>query len=92
MFWFFKCIEQKTLPIKCPECGKEIRDIYIYQSLKSIDREDLLDQYENFYFDKLPNKNELITCPTIGCRYRIFLDKKLSKERLKIIRKKILNR
>ena len=70
-----KCIEQKTLPIKCPECGKEIRDIYIYQSLKSIDREDLLDQYENFYFDKLPNKNELITCPTIGCRYRIFLDK-----------------
>ena len=61
-----KCIEKNSLLIKCAECGKEIRDIYIYESLKWTYREDLLEQYKKFfYFDKLLNKNELISYPII---------------------------
>ena len=70
-------LEKNILPIKCPDCKKEVRDKYIYESLKSTNREDLLNNYEDYYFNKLSNKKDLIICPTIGCRYKFFLDENL---------------
>ena len=72
-------LEKNLFPIKCPDCKKEVRDKYIYESLKSTNREDLLDNYEDYYFNKLKNRKDLIICPTIGCRYKFFLDESLIK-------------
>ena len=77
--YVINALEKNLLPIKCPDCNKEVRDKYIYESLKSTNREDLLDNYEDYYFNKLSHRNDLIICPTIGCRYKFFLDESLIK-------------
>lgn len=69
------CINDNSLPIKCPECNKEINSSFVYESLIQ-GNQSLIPKYEKFTLNyyAMHNGNDVNCCPTAGCSYIFFYE------------------
>lgn len=67
------CVKDNSLPIKCPECNKEINSSFVYESLTQ-SNQSLISKYEKFTLDlyAINNHTDVNCCPTAGCSYMFF--------------------
>ena len=60
-----------NIPIKCPNCKKEVHPNFIYDSLRNSKNKKLVKKYEKFSMNNylMNHKDSYSCCPTPGCEY-----------------------
>ena len=71
-------ITSGKVPIKCPLCKKiDVNELYIKDSLKKNQKEDLIQKFEKFSINYyiLNHPKDTSCCPSVGCNYVFIYEK-----------------